>query len=354
MRRITRDYRIFGTVLLALALAGCSRVSQTTNDAQITSAIQAKLYQNAELKPLSIGVSTSNGVVTLSGDVNAPLEKLAVEDLAQKTAGVKQVVDNLTVAAAPAPPLPADEQTASAQPAAPVRPARHRARERKRQIAEEQPAQPSVAARAAAQDLSQNQPAPSADPSPAAQPAPPAQPPPAPAHVTIPAGTDISVRMIDSVSSKTAKVGQQYSASLAAPLVAGGQVVIPQGTNVHVRVVFVNSAGHYAGRSELKLALQSISFNGTDYPVQTSYFDKQGASRGKNSAEKIGGGAALGALLGAVIGHGKGAGIGAAIGGAAGTAAQTATHGQEVTVPTETRIDFTLKAPLTVTPPSSN
>ncbi|MGH9400873.1 MAG: YMGG-like glycine zipper-containing protein, partial [Terriglobia bacterium] len=60
-------------------------------------------------------------------------------------------------------------------------------------------------------------------------------------------------------------------------------------------------------------------------------------------------GAALGALLGAVIGHGKGAGIGAAIGGAAGTVDQTATRGQQVTLPSETELNFTLKAPLSLT-----
>ncbi|MGH9343463.1 MAG: hypothetical protein ACRD19_06865, partial [Terriglobia bacterium] len=57
-----------------------------------------------------------------------------------------------------------------------------------------------------------------------------------------------------------------------------------------------------------------------------------------------------GTLLGAVIGHGKGAGIGAVIGAAAGTVDQTATQGQQVTLPSETELNFTLKAPLSLTP----
>ncbi|MGH9402571.1 MAG: BON domain-containing protein [Terriglobia bacterium] len=347
MRRLRNNYRIFVPVLLALLVAGCSSVSHSPDDSQITSAIQAKLYQNPDLKPLSINVSSDHGVVTLSGAVNAPLEKLAVEDLAQKTTGVKQVIDQLSVAQADA---PADAGTAppgdQTMPEASAPRARRRPRERRQQAAENQP-QRVVPPQ---QDQSGAAPASSAS---AAAPAPPAQlAPPAPTSVTIPAGTAVSVRMINAITSQTAQVGQTYSASLVAPLVAGDRVVIPQGANAKVRVALVTSAGRYQGRSELKLALVDISYNGVDYPVQTGYFDKQGASRGKNSAEKIGGGAALGALLGAVIGHGKGAGIGAAIGGAAGTVDQTATRGQQVTVPSETKIDFVLKAPLSVTLPS--
>lgn len=347
MRRLSRGYRMLVPLAAVLVMAGCSSVSHAPDDTQITSAIQAKLYQNPDLKPLSINVSSDHGVVTLSGAVNAPLEKLAVEDLAQKTAGVKQVIDQLSVAQAAAPadagPAPPSDQ-AMAEASAPH--TRRRPRERRQQAAENRPQR----AAPPQQDQSDAAPASSASAAAPAPPAGPAQPAPPPAPVTIPAGTTVSVRTINAISSQTAQVGQTYSASLAAPLVAGNSVVIPQGADAKVRVALVTSAGRYQGRSELKLSLVGISYNGVDYPVETGYYDKQGASRGKNSAEKIGGGAALGALLGAVIGRGKGAGIGAAVGGAAGTVAQTATHGQQVTVPSETKIDFVLKSPLSVTP----
>lgn len=344
MERRNRHHLLLAPVILALAIAGCSRAPEAPTDSQIASAIQAKLYQNAELKPLSIGVSSDQGVVTLTGAVNAPLEKLAVEDLAQKTAGVKQVVDQITVAqpasAPAASPASAEEKTA----APPEHHARRQPRERRRRVAEAEP-QTAVQASAPASDAApaaQAAPAPVQQPS---QPAPPAPPPP----LVVAAGTTVSVRMIDSISSATARVGQSFAASLAAPLVAGNQVAIPKGADATVRVVQVASAGRYSGRSELALTLVDVSYNGTDYPVKTGNYQKQGASRGKNTAEKVGGGAALGALLGAVIGHGKGAGIGAAVGGAAGTVAQTATRGQQVTVPTETKLDFVLASPLSVT-----
>ncbi|MGH9451159.1 MAG: BON domain-containing protein [Terriglobia bacterium] len=346
MGRLSRSYRMFVPLAAVLVIAGCSSMSHAPDDAQITSAIQAKLYQNPDLKPLSINVSSDHGVVTLSGAVNAPLEKLAVEDLAQKTAGVKQVIDQLSVAQAAAPadsrPAPPADQT---MPEASAPRARRRPRERRQQVAENQPQ------RAAPPQQDQSDAAPASSAS-APAPAPPAEPapPPAPTPVTIPAGTTVSVRTINAISSQTAQVGQTYSASLTAPLVAGNSVVIPQGADAKVRVALVTSAGRYQGQSELKLSLVDISYNGVDYPVETGYYEKQGASRGKNSAEKIGGGAALGALLGAVIGHGKGAGIGAAVGGAAGTVDQTATRGQQVTLPSETKIDFVLKSPLSVTP----
>jgi outer membrane lipoprotein SlyB len=64
----------------------------------------------------------------------------------------------------------------------------------------------------------------------------------------------------------------------------------------------------------------------------------------------LGGGAVLGALIGAIAGHGKGAAIGAAVGAGAGTAVEASTHGQQVKIPPETKLDFTLRNPVTVTP----
>lgn len=345
MKRRNRLYLLVAPAVLALVIAGCSRAPVTPTDAQITSAVQAKLYNNPELKPLSIGVSTDHGVVTLTGAVNAPLEKLAVEDLAQTTAGVKQVVDNLTTAQSTAAQAAAPAQQEANSAEISEHPARRHPRERTRRVAEVQPpaapVQQEDPASASAVASSASQAAPAA---PAQAAAPPQPPPP----LVVPAGTTVSVRMIDSVSSATAHVGQSYAASLAAPVVAGDRVAIPKGADATVRVVQVKGAGRYAGRSELTLTLVDLSYNGVDYPVQTGNFQKLGASRGKNTAEKVGGGAALGALLGAVIGHGKGAGIGAAIGGAAGTVDQTATRGQQVTVPTETKLDFVLASPLSV------
>jgi hypothetical protein len=85
------------------------------------------------------------------------------------------------------------------------------------------------------------------------------------------------------------------------------------------------------------------------YAVETGMVEKAGASRGKRTAETFGGGAVIGTLLGAIVGKGKGAAIGGAIGAGAGTAVQASTKGEQVQIPPETKLDFTLKSPLTLT-----
>jgi outer membrane lipoprotein SlyB len=109
------------------------------------------------------------------------------------------------------------------------------------------------------------------------------------------------------------------------------------------------SAGHMTGRSELALELVRMDFQGKSYALTSNDYEQTGASRGKRTAETVGGGAVLGTLLGAVIGGGKGAAIGAATGAGAGTVVQGATKGQQVQVPSETKLDFSLDQSVEVT-----
>lgn len=349
-----RHYRLAGLIsvlTVALIAGACSHSAPAVNDDAIVSTIQSKLYKNPDLKTQAVDVASKGGVVTLTGTVNAPLEKLAVEDLARNTQGVKQVLDQLTVAQAATPTEPA------AEPPAPVTPRAHRLaktpfRERaanadysSRSVHEDAQAAREAADSAPSASQTADQPA---------QSAPEAAAPPEPVSVMIPAGTAIIVRTIDSISSATAMPDQEYAASIFSPVAAGDKVVIPRGADARLQVAAVTRAGHFQGRSELKLALISVKVNGKSVPIQTGYYMKQGSSRGVNSAEKIGGGAGLGALIGGLIGHGKGAGIGAAIGAAGGAIDQQATHGQQVTIAPETEITFTLTSPVTVTLPPAN
>ena len=93
-----------------------------------------------------------------------------------------------------------------------------------------------------------------------------------------------------------------------------------------------------------------LVIDGHDYPVVSSDYTLQGKGRGKNTAEKVGGGAALGAIIGALAGGGKGAAIGAGVGAGAGGTIQVLTRGQQVKVPSETVLEFRLQQPATVTP----
>lgn len=174
-------------------------------------------------------------------------------------------------------------------------------------------------------------------------------PPPAPKKVTIPSGTTMAIRLVDAISSETAQPGETFRATLDSPLSSEGDVAIPSGYDVQGHVVDVKSAGKFAGKSELVLQLDRISVGGKSYSIQTDQYRREGSSRGKNTAEKVGAGAAIGAIIGGIAGGGKGAGIGAAAGGGLGGGVQAATKGQQIKLPTETVLNFTLQSPLTVT-----
>lgn len=165
---------------------------------------------------------------------------------------------------------------------------------------------------------------------------------------TVRAGTVITVRMIDSVDSKTSRPGDEFAATVAEPVVVGDHVVIPQGSEATTRLIEVKSAGHLKGQSELELELTQLTVDGKAYSVSTAVHTEKASSQGKRSAKVIGGGAGLGALIGAIAGGGKGAAIGAAVGAGAGTAVEASTRGKQVKVPSEAKVDFILKNALTI------
>ncbi len=155
--------------------------------------------------------------------------------------------------------------------------------------------------------------------------------------------------MIDSIDSSRNQPGEEFAASLDSPLVLGDRVVAPRGVDTRVRLVNAQSAGRMTGRSELQLALIGISIKGVNYQTKSGFYEQHGGSRGTRTAETVGGGAVLGALVGGLLGRGWGAAIGSAVGAGSGAAVQVSTKGQQVKVPAETKIDFTLQDPLTVT-----
>ena len=168
------------------------------------------------------------------------------------------------------------------------------------------------------------------------------------ARVVVPAGTVITVRMIDSIDSDAAGAGERFRASLDDPLQVGDQTIAPRGANVTVQLVRVEQSGKLTGRDEVSMDLYDITINGRKYPVATSYAEVKSASRGARTGKVVGGTAALGAIIGGIAGGGKGAAVGAVSGAGAGAAVQVLTKGQRVKIPAESRLDFTLKQPLAV------
>ena len=166
------------------------------------------------------------------------------------------------------------------------------------------------------------------------------------ATVLVPAGTHLVIRMIDGIDSNQNKVGDTFQASLEDPLIVDSTQIAPKGTMVYGKLEQVKSAGRIQGQSELRLVLTGIVLNGSTYNMVTGDYTVQGGSRGKQTAERAGIGAGLGAVIGAIAGGGKGAAIGAGVGAGAGTAVQVMTHGQQVHVPSETVLNFTLEQPV--------
>jgi hypothetical protein len=158
----------------------------------------------------------------------------------------------------------------------------------------------------------------------------------------------MAVRLVDSIDSEKNQPGESFRATLNSPLATEGDIAIPAGYDVEGHIVDVKSAGKFAGQSVVVLQLDRISVGGKSYSIQTDQYKRQGSSRGKNTAEKVGAGAAIGAIIGGIAGGGKGAGIGAAAGGGLGGGVQAATKGQQIKLPSETILNFTLQNPLTV------
>jgi len=170
--------------------------------------------------------------------------------------------------------------------------------------------------------------------------------------ITVPAGTRILIRMIDSIDSSKQKAGYRFTASLETNLQVDDVVVASRGTTVYGQLTDAKSSGRMSGSSELVLELTDIVIKGTSYPLLTSTYEIKGQGEGKKTAGKIFGGAGLGALIGGIAGGGKGAGIGALVGAGAGTAVAASKKGQQLSIPSETLLEFRLQQPAPLPYPS--
>jgi hypothetical protein len=340
------------SIAIVLLMAGCKSKPVATDDASLTAKVTSSLAADQNLSGQTIQASVSSGVVTLNGSVTSDsVRTIATGDVAQ-IAGVKTVVDNLVVQAAPAvatvaPPPPA----ANTPPSAAASSAKA-----KKPSAMVAAAPPPPAPETA--PIVRNPPAPATQPAPPSAPAPaPAvvkmQPPSQPATpvvrtITLPVGTAIPVRITQTLDSASTKTGDKFTGEIATDLLVDDLVVLPQGTAITGHVDAAQDAAHFKGAALLTLSLIAIDRKGERIEVSTEAYTKQGEARGKNTAEKVGGGAAIGAILGGILGGGKGAAIGAAAGGGAGAGANSVTRGQQVQIPSESVVRFRLLDPVQV------
>lgn len=347
---------IFATIL-ALSPACASK----PDDTKVVSAIRDRFSQDSGLANMQLNVQASGGVVTLSGNVANDAQREAAGRQAASVSGVKTVINNLQVGSAPmsatSTPPPTDLHSAPASAMDDAKPAA--GKKSKPQPSKSSKAKASHADTSMDSMSDNSQPAPSTtsdnnsaassiqpDNQPAAQTPP---PPPAPRKLIIDQGTQVTVRLIDPIDSEKNQTGDTFHATLNAALTSDGQEAVPAGTELTGHLVSVKSAGKFAGQSEVVLQLDKIKSGGETYDLQTDQYKKTGSSRGKNTAEKVGGGAILGGIIGAIAGGGKGAAIGSAAGAGVGGGVQAATKAQQIKLPSETILNFTLQAPITVT-----
>ena len=162
---------------------------------------------------------------------------------------------------------------------------------------------------------------------------------------TIPAGTRLSVALLDGVSSDKSEAGDSFTASLTQPVVINGKTILAKGTKVRGRVVDAQESGRVKGLASLKLTLTEVVHNGKPIEISTKTYTAVAQKSTKRDAAIVGGAAGIGAAIGAIAGGGKGAAIGAAAGGAGGTGTVLATKGNEVRYGVEHLLSFTLSAP---------
>lgn len=329
---------------------GCAR---KLDDAKMSSEIQSKFSQDSGLASKQLAVQANDGVVTLSGTVENAAQRDAAGQQAASISGVKTVINNLQIGnavadanpqAKPAPIREARPTEEKPEPVAKVAKARAPKHSRHTPRSSEQDS-----ARDSNQQIAANTPPPPAQMTSTAPPVdntPP--PPPPPKKLIIDQGTQLAIRLVDAIDSEKNQTGDTFHATLNAPLTSDGEQAVPAGADITGHLVDVKSAGKFKGQSEVVLQLDSLTAGGKTYDLQTDQYKKTGSSRGKNTAEKVGGGAVIGSIIGALAGGGKGAAIGAAAGAGVGGGVQAATKGQQIKLPSETILNFTLQAPVTV------
>jgi hypothetical protein len=168
--------------------------------------------------------------------------------------------------------------------------------------------------------------------------------------VTLTAGTSLAVRIGETISSARNQPGDSFLATLTQPLVIDGFIIAERGARLEGRVVDAAAAGRGRGASHLAVSVIRIATaDGQNIRIRTEPYSKDGPSPAAMDAAKVGGGAALGAVIGAIGGGGKGAAIGAGAGGALGAGDVLLTHGRPAEIPVETRINFRVQDPVTIT-----
>jgi len=347
----------------AMALAQETGAAPARTDSQIEMDVVHALDASQALKSDLITAATIQSEVTLSGTVSSDDARKLAESIAAQVPGVTMVHNNLTVGNPQEAQSAGNEQPNPEQPN-PEQPNQEQPNPGDQQMADNgaesaagpgspEPGSPvpgdeQQPAPGYSQGQSQGYPGQQPQYAPAQPPTPTYRTPSGP--VTLLPGTLLQVRTSEPVASKRAQDGTPVQFMVIQDIAVGGVLAIPRGATVHGMVTDVKKAGRMGGSPELALRLTSLDLGGQNYPLDTTQFRVKGPNKAGSTVGHAFGGAILGALIGGAADGGFGAAVGAGAGAAAGTAASAASPGPGIWIPAEARVDFHLKAPLTVTP----
>jgi len=173
------------------------------------------------------------------------------------------------------------------------------------------------------------------------------------------AGSTLEVRLMTTLSTRTNKEGDPFSARIVQSIMQKGEDIIPEGSIVEGRVTFAKEAGRIKGKSEMRLVADSITTpQDVKYVIVASLEDargiggakvkgKEGTIEGggtsaKGGAIETGIGAGAGAAIGGLTAGGEGALYGAGIGLVAAGIHHLFKKGQDVTLPMGTEMTFVI------------
>lgn len=194
----------------------------------------------------------------------------------------------------------------------------------------------------------QDQPPAENDPQAAVEDPQPLPPPPAyrpvPPRIILPAGTIVTVRTSQFLSSDRNHPGDRFSAELVQPVIIDGWVVARRGQTVLGRVAVAQKAGRIKGVSQLGIELTNLVLvDGQQIPIRTQLMETSAGTSKARDAGAIGTTTGAGAVIGAAVSGGSGAGIGTAIGAVAGITGVLLTRGHSTIIPPETRLTFQIQ-----------
>jgi hypothetical protein len=161
----------------------------------------------------------------------------------------------------------------------------------------------------------------------------------------VPAGTELDVRLQNSLSSKTAQVEDRFEATTIVDLRKADRVLVPAGSVVRGIVTSVNKAGRVERKGSMTVTFDRITIRGHSYTIHATVTQALESEGIKGEIGKIGAGAGLGAIIGGIIGGGKGALAGILIGGGGVVAA---TEGKDVELPAGSVLRVRIDTPITV------